>query len=220
MTIDRRLYEKEFLIKIVALAFLFFATTDAFTQPKEWKTEKTKDGRVLVKSTISSRIDENRKSVQLIEFIATYMDSLNISMCIDVMKDIKTHKVFWGATSSEKIKTLSETEWIVYYYFDSPWPAPNYDYVAKMKYSFDSTARKATFSLSAIHTAYEKKDLKRMTYYNVAYVFKEIGMGKVELTTTSSASPVFNAPAWLVSSYFPNGPAGILKRIAKLAKLK
>jgi PadR family transcriptional regulator, regulatory protein PadR len=207
-------------LKVIITSVVFaFVTINSLSQSKDWKNEKTKDGKVSVKSIIAERTDENNKVVQLIEFVATTVDSVNLRDCVAVMKDIGKHKNFWGAQKSDKLKSISENEWIIYYYFDSPWPAPNYDYVARMNFAIDPTNKMATFTLTATPKEFEKTDVKRMTHYNVTYTFKDVGNGKTEMTTTSSASPVFKAPAWLVSSYFPNGPAGILKRIAKLAKV-
>ena len=56
-----------------------------------------------------------------------------------------------------------------------------------------------------------------MTFYNVTYAFKDLGNDQVEMTVTGEMTPAVQAPAWLVSGWFPNDPADILRAIVKLA---
>ena len=58
---------------------------NVFAQANEWKTEKTKDGEVIVRSRISDRIDESGEAVQLIEYVATTTVSVDIQQCIAVV---------------------------------------------------------------------------------------------------------------------------------------
>ena len=117
-----------------------------------------------------------------------------------------------------KCKTISDNEWLIYYYFDAPWPLPNSDCVSKMNFSEDVTNGIVTFTLTAEPSMYEKKDVKRLTYYNVTYIFKDIGNGQVEMTSIARLTPVIKVPEWFVRSFFPDGPVRYLQRLLLLAK--
>lgn len=203
-------------IGLVLLAMIFL-NADIVAQVKEWETEITKDGKVTVKSRISERTDEKGDAVQLIEYVATTTASVDMQDCIAVLKDGSKHKEFTDDEVSKTVETLSDNEWIVYYYTNAPWPMPDNDCVAKMILSEDETNKTATFTLTTAPSMFEMKDVKRMTYYNVTYTFKDLGNDKVEMTLTGNSSPVVQAPAWMVSAWFPNGPADILRTILELA---
>jgi len=171
-----------------------------------------------VQSNISNRTDENGDKVQLIEYIATTTASVSMQNCISVLKDVSKHKEFQDDKVSKIVKTISDHEWVVYYYTDAPWPMPNSDTVALMNFSEDATKKTATFTFTAAPSMFEEKGVKRMTYYNVTYAFKDVGNGNVEMTMTSKMSPVIKAPGWMIGRWFPEGPADILRGILKFAK--
>ncbi len=130
---------------------------------------------------------------------------------------MEKHKEFEDYEVSKKVETISDNEWIVYYYTNSPWPMPDNDCVAKMSYTEDDQGT-ASFSIIAAPAMFEMKNVDRMTYYEVVYTFKDLGNDKVELMVDAKMSPTIQAPDWMVSSFFPNGPAGILRKISELAK--
>jgi hypothetical protein len=197
---------------------LIFLSTNIFGQTKEWKTEKAKDGKTVVKSAISKRTDERGKAVQLIEYIATTTANVSLSNCISVLKDVTKHKIFIDEKETNLVKAISDSEWIVYYYFNAPWPMADADCVIKMVSSEDPVNTTTTFTLTAAPTLFEKKEVQRITYYNVIYQFKSIGDDKVEMTVSAKISPVVQAPAWLVRGFFPDGPADVLQKILTLAE--
>jgi len=205
-------------IKLIILGIIFL-NANIFAQTEEWETEITDDGKITMKYNISERTDENGDEVQLLEYIATTTDSVSMQNCISVIKDVSKHKEFSEGTEvSKKVKTISDNEWIVYYYNDLPWPIPNSDCVMKMNFSEDTTKNMATFTFTAAPSMFEKKDVDRCTYNNGTYVFKNLGNGKVEFTVTGKMSPVFQAPAWMARGWFPDGPAEEIRAILKLAK--
>ncbi|HAF28423.1 MAG TPA: hypothetical protein DCG75_05180 [Bacteroidales bacterium] len=205
-------------LSIIVLLNLLFISENVFAQTNDWKTEKTEDGKITVTSKISKRIDDEANEVQLIEYMATTTANVNMQRCISVMKDISKHKEILNEKVSEIIETLSDNEWLIYYYFDAPWPIPNSDCVSKMNFSEDITNGTATFTLTAESSKYDIKDVKRLTYYNVSYTFKDLGNGKVEMTSTAQLTPVMQAPEWIVREFFPNGPARYLERLLALSK--
>ena len=210
--------KKKVHIGLIILGMIFL-NANIFAQTEEWKTEKTKDGQITVSSNISKRADENGDEVQLLEYTATTTASVSMQNCISVIKDVSKHKEFTDDDISKKIKTISDNEWVVYYYTGAMWPFSDFDCVAKMILSEDETKRTATFTLTAVPSMLEeKKKVDRMTYYNVTYAFEDLGNGKVEITTTGKMSPTMEAPAWMMKKWFPEGPADILRIIIKLAK--
>lgn len=202
----------------IFISVLIFINTNLFAQQTDWRTEKTEDGKITVTSKISKRTDDIEGEVQLIEYIATTTANVSMHNCISVMKDISKHKEILNEEVSEMVKIISDNEWLIYYYFDAPWPIPNSDCVTKMSFSEDLTNNMATFTITAEPFMYEQKDVKRLTFYNVIYTFKDLGNGNVEMTSTAKLTPVVQAPEWIVREFFPNGPARYLQRLLVLAK--
>lgn len=202
----------------IIILISIFISTNIFAQSTDWKTEKSEDGKITVVSKISKRIDEEANEVQLIEYIATTTANVSMQSCISIMKDISKHKDILNESVSEIVRIISDNEWLIYYYFDAPWPLPNSDCVSKMNFSEDLSNGMVTFTLTAEPSMYDKKDVKRLSYYNITYTFKDIGNGKVEMTSTAKLTPVIQAPEWIVREFFPNGPARYLQRLLVLAK--
>jgi hypothetical protein len=202
----------------IIIVISIFVNTNIFAQASDWKTEKSEDGKITVASKISKRTDEESNEVQLIEYAATTIANVSFQNCIAIMKDISNHKAILNEEISEKLKTLSDNEWLIYYYFDAPWPIPNSDCVSKMNFFEDLNNGTASFTLIAAPSLYEKKDVKRVTYYNVTYTFKDLGEGKVKITSIAKLSPIIQAPDWIVKNFFPDGPARYLQRLLLLAK--
>lgn len=193
---------------------MIFLHLNLFAQ--EYKTEKTKDGQITVKSRVSKRSDENGKAVQLIDYVATTAE-VSLANCIAVLKDIPKHKVFLGEKESKVIKAIAENESIIYYYFSPPWPMPDFDCVNIMKFSEEEDKKSASFRITSAPTLFETTDVTRLSYYDATYAFKNLGNGKVEITLSLKMTPTVQAPDWLVRTYFPNGPADIVRGIVKLA---
>lgn len=200
---------------IIVSVFLLNAILIA--QTKEWNIEITGDDSITVKSRIAERIDEKGDEMQLIEYTATTTASVSLHNCISVLKEVSNHKEFTDDEVSQKVETLSDHEWVVYYYTNPPWPVPDNDCVARMSLSEEESQRTAIFTLSAAPSMYEMKDVRRMTYYEVTYEFKDLGKGKIEMTVASKSSPTVQFPAWMISAWFPEGPADILRTIIRLA---
>lgn len=202
-------------ITLLILAFI----SKSISAQTDWITEKTEDGKITVTSKISKRTDENAKEVQLIEYIASTKANVSLQNCIAIMKDISKHREILNEEVSEMISSISDNEWLIYYYFNAPWPIPNSDCVAKMNFSEDLNNKMATFTLTAEPLLYATKNVKRVTYYSVSYTFKDIGNGKVEIISTAKLTPVIQAPEWIIREFFPNGPARYIERLLVLAKI-
>jgi hypothetical protein len=202
----------------IILTSLFFINTNLFSQTVEWKTEKTKDGKITVKNRISKRTGANGKEEQLVEYVATTTTSASMKNLISIVKDVSKHKEFMSQETSIKVKALSDYECIVYYFYQGFWPYPSSDIVAKMIYKEDVAKRIASFTLTSAPSMLEDKGVKRLDFYNLTYTFKDIENGNVEITITTKFTPAVQLPSFIMSSWFPDGPAGYLVGIIKLAK--
>ena len=184
----------------------------------DWKTAKLDDAKITVKYRISERVTETGVRVPMIEDIATTIAEVSLSGCVALMKDTSKHKEFMGDYSSEAIKAISGNEWIVYYYTKNPSPVPDSDCVAIMSFSEDAGLGTADFRLSAAPDLMEYKKVERMSFFNIAYSFKDLGNGTVEIVMTGRSSPPVKVPLWLINSAFPGVPADGIRKFVKLAK--
>ena len=146
------------------LALLSMASlcTGLAAQAAQWKTETTDNGAITVKTNISSRKDESGSSVPLIEYVATTTtDNVSMERYISVVKDVSKHKAILNEKDVRLLNTVSDNEWLVYYYFDTPWPVPDADVVAKMVLAQDVAEKKSVFTLTAAPTLFKKTSVKR-----------------------------------------------------------
>lgn len=202
------------------ILFMICLIPNLFSHSKEWKTKNIDGGKIMVKYCISERIDEKGKKVPLIEDIVKSTDSLNILDCIALMKDVSRHKEFTGDYISEKVGIISDNEYIVYYFSKNPWPIANSDCVANMKFSEDKVEKTAVFRFTAAPSEYKTGNVKRMTYYDITYSFKDLGNGTVEITETGKTTPPVDVPLWIIKSAFPGAPASSMRKLVKLSKEK
>ena len=201
----------------ISILSLILCTANCFAQTKEWKTEKTKDGKITVKYSFSNRTATNGEEEQLVEYVATTTTVANMKKLIAVMKDVPKHKEFMGSKSSITLKTLSDDVCVVYYFFEGMWPYPSSDIVTKMSFNEEIVKRTATFTLTAAPTMFEDKAVRRLHYYNLSFIFKDLENGNVEITIMSKFTPAVQLPAFIMSTWFPVGPAGYITGIIKLA---
>ena len=96
---------------------------------------------------------------------------------VALMKNAARHKDIIDAKSSEMIKAMSDTEWLVYYRFAGMGPIPGSDCVATMTISENIGG------------------VKRMSLYDMSYRFLDAGNGKVEITTSARICPPSRCPS-------------------------
>ncbi len=217
--INTKLYSMKNILQIrLIILCMIFLSTILLARADEWKTKKTKDGKITVKYKISKQTDKNSNNLPLIEYIATTTDVLSIQNCISVMKNVSKHKEFQGDKVSRKIKTISENEWVVYYYTKIPGPLPDSDCVAKMIFSEDPMKKMAAFKFTAAPSLLKKTKVRRFTNYNVTYRFRDLGNGKVKITVIAKMSSTLKVPLWMVRAAFPDAASYILRKFTKLAK--
>jgi hypothetical protein len=195
-----------------------FLTMGASAQEGGWKTSVLDKGKISVRYRISERVTEGGNKVPLIEDVTTTVADISLSSCVALMKDPSKHKDFMGDFSSEKIKAVSDEEWIVYYYTRNPWPVADSDCVAVMSFAEDAAQGTAVFKLTAAPDLLESKKVGRMSFYTIVYSFKDLGDGTVKITVTGRTSPPVEAPLWLIKSAFPGMPADGIRKFVKVAK--
>jgi hypothetical protein len=190
-----------------------------FAQADGWKTAKLDKGQITVQYRISERATESGLKVPMIEDITTTVAGVSLKSCIALMKDPSMHKGFTGDSSSETIEVVSDHEWLVYYFTKNPWPVPDSDCVAVMTFTEDVAQGTAVFTLSAAPDRMENRKVKRMSFYNISYSFKDLGNGSVEIIETGRSSPAVEVPLWLIKSAFPGAPADSIRKFVKIAKM-
>ncbi|MBD3356852.1 MAG: hypothetical protein GF363_06830 [Chitinivibrionales bacterium] len=190
----------------------------AFAAAPKWKTGTSKDGKITAIYRIGHRIDENGKRFPLIEYRATTIDNVSMQRCIAVMKDVSNHKEFHDEEISKTVKTVSDNEWIIYYYNEGAGPFPNSDAVYRMKLSEDSSSGSAVFTLGAEPTMHEAKEAKRIRYADISYEFKDLGNDTTKVTIATKMSPPFKVPAWILKAAFPKVAFTIVRNFVTYAK--
>jgi len=208
---------KNIILPLIIIGLLILSG-NLFAQDDEWTTQMSKDGKVEVSHHIGSRIDSEGNEAQLAEYKASSKSQGSLDNYKKVFEDVSIHKEFMDNTEiSKEIKSYSENENLVYYYFDMQWPLPNSDCVMKMTLNIDEDNKTLVYEGSAYPGLYEETDVKRINYYTVKYIVKEIDDGIIEVIMESKITPASSGPNWLVGVWFPKGPAKILSKLIELA---
>ena len=183
-----------------------------------WKTATTDNGRTVAKSRVSERETEKGEKVPLVEYTVTTTEKASFEKCVSLMQDVANHKAIMDTKSAELINTISDNEWVVYYYYKGMGPVADSDSVLTMSFSKGPDDKTAIFTLSAAPSLYKQLNIKRTTFFNQTYTFKDLGTGDVEIAFTSSSSPAMTVPAWMIKSAFPGVAFDAMHRFVKLAK--
>jgi hypothetical protein len=142
----------------------------------------------------------------------------DMEKCIMVIKNVPKHKAFVNDIKESKlVKSIIDAKSIIYYSFNAPWPFADYDCVTQMTFTEDKSKNIAVFSLVAAPLLYPKTKLDRLTEYEISYSFKDLKNGKVEITITGKTSPHIKIPLWMLKRTMPDRPAGVIRKIVKLA---
>lgn len=203
---------------IIFLSICTLISEKVEAQDNEWNSDTLDNGQITVRYRFNHYTDVSGKDSLIIEDETTLIESMSFSKCIELMNDVSMHKEFSGDKESVKIRDISNSECIVYYYTRNPWPIKNSDCVAKMNSMLDTINRVATFTFSAASGEYLMGDVNRMTQYDVVYTYMELTEGKVKLTIKGRTSPPVKVPFWIIKSAFPGAPAKAIRKIAELTK--
>lgn len=207
-----------FKYKLGLLTSLIFISFGLSAQEKDCTTKELDNSEIIVKYCFSKFLDEDGNDLLLIEDSTITEAQIDFEKCVFLMKDVQKHKLFTGDSESRIVKTISDNEWIIYYYTNNPWPVKNSDCVSRMTFTENKDEKIAIFELVATPLEYEKGDVKRMQHFNVIYTFKDLGDGKVRITMRGKSSPPVKVPMWLIKSAFPKAPASAVRDIVKLVK--
>lgn len=190
----------------------------AHAQRDGWKQEKTKDGKVLVSYNFAEHKDDKGKKYNVLEFEAVTVAVVNMESCLKVLKDDSRHKDFMDdAEHTERIRDLSEDEWLSYYLLKKRWPMPVSDVVTRYKLETDSENSSYTLTGFPAPDMYPDQGIERMRHSFSTYTLRDLGNGLTEVMMYSSSVPLASIPKMLLATWIPNGPAGMVNGIIRLA---
>lgn len=195
----------------------FLLSTAISANASGWETRTSKDGLTTVRSKVSSLKAANGEELPLIEYKGSATASASFAKCLAVLLDVGNHKEIHDDESSRTVETVSDREWIVHYGLKVPWPLPSSDCVAKMTYTRDTTGKVATIAFTAAPTRWKPTNAKRMSVYDVTYTLRDLGSGRMEISSTGRVSPPFKVPQWMLKAALPGSVSDPLTRIFQLA---
>jgi len=196
---------------------MFFNNQNA--QGSKWRTEISDDSLITVQYNIYDSLDAEGDEVTYIEYNATTKTKATIEICKAVFNNPDMHKKFYEYTEvSKKIKTISKSEWIIYYYYNPPWPIADSDCVSRITMISDSLNGKVIFTSFSEPNLIEKKDVVRSELNDITFMFTQLSGEEVEIFIEAILIPETPAPNWMISAWFPDGPANTLTRFKKLAE--
>ena len=200
-----------------ALFGLALVGSNSHADQEGWTTQTTKDGKITVQSKVSSIKDAKGDEFPVVDYRASTIATANFSKCVALLLDVSKHKAINDDALSETVETLSDHEWILHYDLNTPWPLPKSDCISKMTYTGDSAQKTATFVFTAAPTRWKATSARRMAIYDLTYHLKDLGSGRIELTSVGRGSPPFKVPLWMVRAGLPGSISDPLARIVKLS---
>ncbi len=206
--------------RLILFLFLIIAlfASDTYSQDTEWTLESSADGKTTVQSRVYYEEYNKGEEWKIIEYSAT-TTRVSLQNCVAVIQDASLHKLFFSNTEvSDKINDISENEFLIYYFYNAPWPLPNSDCVSRIRILPDILENKVTVSASAEPDLFEDKDVERAKLNNFTFIFQELRNEEVVITLYSKFSPVISAPNWMINAWFPKGPIEILERFIDLVE--
>lgn len=194
-------------IKIVGTLSFLLIVSFTFSQNRNWTTETSKDGKSTVKYELVDEEDGTH-----FYYIAQTKANVSLDELDAYLSNTANHKNYLESTPiTEEFKKISDNEWLAYYFFDAPWPLPNSDLV--IKFIRTQKDNKLVFTATAFSSDYKASKTKRMTKYKVIYEFEKIDGTTTKITYNADYIPVGSIPNFLIKSWFPEGPARIVKNI-------
>lgn len=176
-----------------------------------WKRAVDSEEDIVVRYRIYNARDHSGENLTFVEdeSIATAWASLDD--CQRVMRDVAQHWTFTKDTSSSLIKRTSPSSWLIYYFSESLWPMKDVDRVMLMTQINNKEQRSITFQFHAEPSRAEHRGVPRMQLFDLAYVFTDLGNGKVKVHEKGRSNPPYHVPLWLIHSAFPKIPRESMK---------
>lgn len=203
-------------IALVLLGTVLLGSS-AYAQTAGWESHTSKDRTTTVQSKVSSLKTSEGQELPLIEYRGSLTAKASFARCVAVLLDVSHHKTIHDDESSRIVETVSDHEWIVHYGLKVPWPLAQSDCVASMTYARDATGTLATFTFQATPARWKATGAKRMNQYDVTYTLRDLGAGRVEISSTGRVSPPFKVPQWMLKAALPGSVSDPLTKIVKLA---
>jgi len=201
---------------ILLCALLLSSSVNA--QRDGWKQDQTKDGKVLVSYNFLEHKDEKGKKYNVLEFEAVTIAEVSMESCLKVLKDDSRHKDFMeDAEHTERIRDLSEDEWLTYYLLKKHWPMPVSDVVTRYKLEEDPEDKSIILTGFPAPDMYPEQGVERMQHSFSKYTLTDLGNGQTEVMMYSSSVPLASIPKMLLATWIPNGPANMVNGIIRLA---
>ena len=198
--------------------FTLILSVGVNAQREGWKQDKTKDGKVLVSYNFLEHKDEKGKKYNVLEFEAVTTAEVSMESCLKVLKDDSKHKDFMeDAKHSERIRDLSEDEWLTYYLLKKHWPMPVSDMVTRYKLEEDPENNSIILTGFPAPDMYPEQGVERMQHSFSKYTLTDLGNGQTEVVMYSSSVPLASIPKILLATWIPNGPANMVNGIIRLA---
>lgn len=187
---------------------LILITQLVYGQNSDWKQEES--GGVSVKSKFES-VDGKTTAY----YIATKSAPISIQAAEKFLRNAANYKLFMANTEeSESIEIRSQNEWLMYLYFDAPWPMPNSDCVQKVEVLEADDTSLAVRAESVQHD-FRKHDVQRMQFLRMKYSFRQLSNNQIEITIDAGFTPTTEAPEWMLKAWFPSGPEAIMNNLIK-----
>lgn len=206
-------------MKRVTLFIMLLITINLSAQENKWSTELSEDGKTEVVYAIYDSINVSGDELKFIEYSAKITTTASLEKCAEVFNNPDLHNKFYDYTkASEKIKDISENEWIIYYYYNPPWPIADSDCVSRITEKRDSINNKIIFTSFSEPNLLEMKDVKRSELNDITFTFTRINDSEVEIFIEAKLIPTTQAPKWMMNGWFPEGPVNTLKRFKELTK--
>ncbi|WP_276168337.1 hypothetical protein [Zobellia alginiliquefaciens] len=197
-------------IKNIGIIVLLLTSMNVFAQSRNWTTETTKDG----KSTVKYDLVKEEEGTHFY-YIAQTTAKISLDELDTYFSNTANHKNFLERTPiTKEIEKTSDNEWLGYYYFDAPWPMANSDIV--IKFNRVKEDNKLVFSANAVSNTYKPEDVKRMSSYKVIYEFEKVDATTTKITYNADYVPVGSIPNFLIKTWFPEGPANIVRNIGSM----
>jgi hypothetical protein len=182
-----------------------------------WKTETSKDRKVVVTHRISDVVDPQGGKTTLVEYTSVMTETIDWRKCLAVLRDPSRHATIHDDESSRTVRAISGNERIVHYQLKMPWPLPKTDCVLRMVVREDSAKGLASVTLEGAPDEIPMTDSRRIRVYSTVYELKDLGGGRTELKARVRVRPPFELPRWILATAFPEDVAKPLKKITQLA---
>jgi hypothetical protein len=211
--------ERKDFMKFCGVFIMLFIVINVSAQNKKWITEYSEDESIKVVYSIYDSLDVNGEEQTYIEYTGKTRTVATLEKCVEIFNNPGMHKKFYEYTEvSDKVKDISENEWIIYYYYSPPWPIADSDCVSRITMYADSVNKKIVFTSFSEPNLIETKGVTRSELNDITFTFTRINENETEVFIEAILVPETPAPKWMMSAWFPEGPAGTLKRFIKLAE--